>query len=44
MLWVRLLYFDACTVVCVAYVYAARMLGCDGDGDAGVGSWEVCLW
>ena len=29
---------DACTVVCVAWVYAATMLGCDGDGNAGVGS------
>ena len=27
-----------CTVVCVACVYAARMLGCEGDGNAGVGS------
>ena len=29
---------DACTVVCVACVYAAIMLGCEGDGNAGVGS------
>ena len=29
---------DACTVVCVACVYAAKMLGCEGDGNAGVGS------
>ena len=29
---------DACTVDCVACVYAARMLGCEGDGNAGVGS------
>ena len=26
---------DACTVVCVACVYAARLLGCEGDGNAG---------
>ena len=30
--------WDACTVVCVAYVYAARLLGCDGDSNAGVWS------
>ena len=29
---------DACTVVCVARVFAARLLGCEGDGNAGVGS------
>ena len=33
---------DACTVVCVACVYAAIMLGCEGDGNAGVGPGEVC--
>ena len=27
---------DACTVVCVACVYGARLLGCEGDGHAGV--------
>ena len=26
-----------CTVVCVACVYADRVRGCDGDGNAGVG-------
>ena len=29
---------DACTVVCVACVYATRLLGCEGDSNAGVGS------
>ena len=29
---------DACTVVCVACVLDARLLGCEGDGNAGVGS------
>ena len=29
---------DACTVVCVACVYVTRMLGCEVDGNAGVGS------
>ena len=28
---------DACTVVCVACVFAARLLGREGDGSAGVG-------
>ena len=28
------------SVVCVACVYAARLLGCEGDGNAGVGSGE----
>ena len=27
---------DACTVVCVACVYAESVRGCDGDGNAGV--------
>ena len=27
-----------CTVVCVACVYAASMLECEGDANAGVGS------
>ena len=27
---------DACTVVCVACLFAARLLGCEGDGNAGV--------
>ena len=27
---------DACTVICVACVYAARMLGCEGYGNADV--------
>ena len=27
---------DACTVVCVACVFAVRLLGCEGDGNAGV--------
>ena len=36
MLWVRCCGdFDACTVVCVACVCA---VGCEGDGNAGVGS------
>ena len=34
---------DACTVVCVACVYAARLLGCEGDDNAGVGLGEVWL-
>ena len=39
MLWVRLLRCcDACTVDCFSCVYAERMLGCEGDGNAGVGS------
>ena len=29
---------DACTVVCLACVFAARLLGSEGDGNAGVGS------
>ena len=29
---------DACTVVCVACVFVARLIRCEGDGDAGVGS------
>ena len=29
---------DACTVVCVACVFAARLLWCEGDGNAGEGS------
>ena len=29
----------ACTVVCVACVYTVRMLGSEGDDNAGVGSW-----
>ena len=29
---------DACTVLCVACVFAARLLGCEGDGNACVGS------
>ena len=29
---------DACIVICVACVYAARLLGHDGDGNAGVWS------
>ena len=33
---------DACTVVCVACVYAERVFGCNGDGNAGVD--EVWLW
>ena len=28
---------DACTVVCVACVYAERVRGCEVDGNAGVG-------
>ena len=28
----------ACSVVCVTCLYAARMLGCESDGNAGVGS------
>ena len=28
---------DACTVVCVPCVYAERVWGCEGDGNAGVG-------
>ena len=28
---------DACTVVWVAFVYVERVLGCEGDGNAGVG-------
>ena len=28
----------ACTVVCVVCVLAAILLGCEGDGNAGVGS------
>ena len=31
------------TVVCVACVYAARLLWWEGDGNAGVGSGEVWL-
>ena len=30
-----------CTVASVACVYVARMLGCEGDGNAGVGSGVV---
>ena len=42
LLWVRLLWVvmedcDACTV-CVVCVFDARLLGCEGDGNAGVGS------
>ena len=29
---------DACTAVCVACVFAAILLQCDGDGNAGVES------
>ena len=29
---------DACIIVFVACVFAARLLGCDGDGNTGVGS------
>ena len=28
---------DACTVVCVAYMNAARMLGCEGNAGVGYG-------
>ena len=28
----------ACTVVCVVCVYAAKILGCEGDGNGGAGS------
>ena len=33
-----------CTVVCVVCVFAARLLGCEGDGNAGVGSGGGCGW
>ena len=29
---------DVCTIVCVVCVCAVRVLGCDGDANAGVGS------
>ena len=34
---------DACTIVCVTCMYAARMLGREGDGNDGVGSGDVWL-
>ena len=33
---------DTCTIVCVAYMCAVRVWGCEGYGNAGVGSgWSV---
>ena len=33
---------DACTVLCVACVYAERVCGCEVDGNAGVGGLMRC--